>query len=64
MKKKIVVLTLFLLLLFGVSITIIDALQEPCTDAWSRCIEINGYPDVECDELWEICMRILYDWEP
>ena len=61
MTKKILFSLIIIVAIIGVFTPLINASLNPCTDMWERCIEINGYPNQDCELLWEICIHTLYD---
>ncbi len=53
------VLSAFLMLLFT-GLMVIVASDTPCTDMWSACVNKKGYPNQECNDLWDHCMYVMY----
>lgn len=59
MKKFITAAIIVIMFLVPLAINVSSS-ATPCTDAWSECIAIHGYPDEGCDYMWEFCMDMLY----
>jgi len=57
-KKSVKFVLIFMVILLGASI--VFASDTPCTDMWSACVNLLGYPNIFCNLLWELCIAILY----